>query len=113
MIWELWATPSGQIFWQLDNHYGFYLCVPHMDGRDQVNALPADARPLISEGQWLPGVMESAEDEAQRRIMNPDWPTERVERPHEAVSRRRFEKYMEEVKMMTAAVMASHNGETP
>lgn len=111
MIWELWATPSGQIFWQLDNHYGFYICAS--GGRDQVNELPADARPLISDGQWVAGVLAAAEEEAQRRIMDPDWPTAPTERPHEAVSRRRFEKFMEEVKSMTAAAVATpQNGGT-
>ncbi|SLJ40550.1 Uncharacterised protein [Mycobacteroides abscessus subsp. abscessus] len=113
MIWELWATPSGQIFWQLDNWGGFYKCEPLTGGSDKVDTLPADARPLINDGKWITGVMEAAEEEGQRRIMEPDWPTERVERPHEKAQRERFERYMAEVKSMTAAAMVtSQNGGT-
>lgn len=113
MIWELWATPSGQIFWQLDNWGGFYKCEPPTGGRETVETLPADARPLINDGKWITGVMDAAEDEAQRRIMEPDWPTQRVERPYEKAQRLRFERYLAEVKSMTAAAIATpQNGGT-
>ncbi|MBE5453462.1 hypothetical protein E3G52_000326 [Mycobacteroides abscessus] len=76
MILELWATRSGRIFWQLDNWHGFYKCAPLCGGRDKVEELPADARPLIADGVWVAGVMEAADEEAWTRVMDPDLPTE-------------------------------------
>lgn len=76
MIVELWGCPNGRIFYQLDNWCGFYKCEPSIEGRDQVKSLPADARPLISDGSWVAGVMEAADAEAATRFLDPDLPTE-------------------------------------
>lgn len=76
MIVELWGCPNGRIFYQLDNWFGFYKCEPLLDGRDNVNSLPADARPLISDGVWVAGVMEAADAEAANRFLDPELPTE-------------------------------------
>lgn len=76
MIVELWDCPNGRIFYQLDNWFGFYKCEPLVEGRDKVESLPADARPLISDGKWVAGVMEAADAEAATRVLDPDLPTE-------------------------------------
>jgi len=59
MINELWGTPDGRMYHQLDNWGGFWKVEPLVGGRDLVKELPGNAVLLMWEGKWLPGVLDA------------------------------------------------------
>jgi hypothetical protein len=52
---ELWGTPDGQIYYTLNNWYGFYRVIPNVKQLpgDKTKDVPEDAFLLMKDGEWV------------------------------------------------------------